>query len=116
MKRIHELSREEIQEWIRVRKEFGKKKYGDAHLQRYNLVDVLEEIFDAIDILRKAQDRIDFQELENEEDGFNYAILAYKKLMNDLDYCITDLIRLDSYITDKSCTDEKGGERIWWKG
>ena len=41
--RLHHLTSSDLREWIQARKEAGQKRYGDAHLKRYGLVDVAEE-------------------------------------------------------------------------
>ncbi|MFP4457807.1 MAG: hypothetical protein ACLFPS_09135, partial [Clostridia bacterium] len=78
MKRLHELSQEEMEEWVKKRKRMGVQKYGDAHKKRYTLLDEMEEVLDLEDIHQKGgQDRILAYALEQEELKKRYIMSAY---------------------------------------
>lgn len=107
MIRLHELNRKQIMKWQVARQDAGTEKYGDDHLKRYGLVDVMEKLLDAKNILMKLHDRLlHDDEIENIDD-----IQALIKLIN-MD--IEAIKEFDELLPDKVCTDEKGGDRIWW--
>ena len=56
--RLSDLTRAQIDEWRKARMEKGQEKYGDAHLERYNLVDIVEKLLDAQNIICLLQDRL----------------------------------------------------------
>jgi len=55
--RLHQLTDKQIHEWRMARLEYGRQKYGDRHLQRYNLVDLMEELLDALNIVEFVNER-----------------------------------------------------------
>lgn len=116
MKRLHHLSERQLREWQRVRQEEGSKKYGKAHLQRYGLVDVAEELLDALNIIDKMLDRIAEQGEKTTISKHQLAGVSryYTRLIFTLKNAIKLCQRLDEFLPDKFCTDEQGGERIWW--
>jgi len=101
LKRLHELTDEQVHEWRMARLEYGRQKYGDRHLKRYNLVDLMEELLDALNIV----------EFVNERAGHVPKMALIEKTIKDL---ILALPIVDKHIKDEHCTDEEGGERIWW--
>ena len=109
MNRLHKLTDKQINEWYQARVEVGKEQYADDHLQRYNLVDIMEEIMDAHRILKLFQNRM-LKECNYtaDIDGMIDVIKLELKTIED------DLKFLDSFVADEACSDEKGGERVWW--
>ena len=105
MKRLHELNNEQLKEWVKARKEVGREEYGDAHLKRYNLVDVVEELIDAYIILELFHEKMEIY-------GVNYPIPDKNEIRNNLYQLIIKLQKLDEFIPDKACTDNT--HRIWW--
>src|SRR5690625_2662623 len=108
--RLHELTPEQIEEWRRRRAEVGRRKYGDAHLQRYGLVDVMEELLDAQNIVELLVNRIlgtDHAAAVNAQAG----VLAIRSALWEMAY---ELQNLDKLLPDHVCSDEQGGERVWW--
>lgn len=108
MKRMHNLSDEEIVEWYNTRFENNELKDIESNLQRYNLVDIMEKLFDAYRILDLFNLRIsDSMFADNIEVEIDWLFHKLKGLENHIR-------RLDELIPDEYCTDEKGGKRIWW--
>lgn len=114
MLRLHELSQTQVYEWRRARLEDGRSKYGDAHMQRYGLVDAAEKLQDLRNILHLTADRVRNQwspesEVEQEE------LFSELAAIDDDIYVLWDrLRRIDRMLSDHLCTDEQGGERVWW--
>lgn len=102
MKRLYQLTPEDIDAWRKARLEDGQRKYKDGHLQRYGMVDVLEELLDAANILWLSFERT------------QKHLPAYEALRDKLAESMDAAIVLDEKLDDDDCTDEKGGERIWW--
>lgn len=112
MKRIYRLTAQEVYEWGQSRLRHGQERYGDSHLQRYGLVDVMEELLDAANILHLTRDRLEQQGAWREKpvlDGFSRVRWLIAQTRNYV-------LMLDRHLTDEVCTDEKGGNRIWWPG
>ena len=110
--RLHELTPEQIEEWRRARLDAGRAKYGDAHMQRYGLVDVMEELLDAENILTHL-----FLERMKSAYPKGMSLAQFKRLAiinEDLGRAIEGLQELDALLPDHVCSDEQGGERIWW--
>ena len=99
--RLHQLTDEQIHEWRMARLEHGRKKYGDRHLKRYNLVDLVEELLDALNIVEFYEERVK-------------GTMPVDELKQMINYCIKSAKTLDQFTSRENCTDEEGGERIWW--
>ncbi len=108
--RLHELTNEQIEEWRQARMKIGEKRYEDTHLGRYNLVDVMEEILDALNILVRLSNRCFKQNRFLPQK----AVSELYSLTNMLDFTIQNVQMADKEIPDELCTDEEGGERVWW--
>src|SRR5690606_33904211 len=110
LRRLHQLSDRELEEWQEARKAVGWEKYGESSYRRYNLVDVMEELMDAEVILDRFEERLQRQ-------GFTLFSDRYMKLMAIRD-CLAQakalIRRLDFSLPGSVCTDEMGGKRIWW--
>jgi hypothetical protein len=104
MKRLYQLTPKQIDEWRQKRSEIGKLRYGESHLQRYNLVDVMEELLDAINIC----------ELGKERTLNLHQRLQFDVIIVGLEDFIISCKQADEELPDSICTDEQGGERIWW--
>jgi len=108
--RLFELDMDEIlSAWKNARSSMGKREYGDDHLKRYNLVDVVEELLDAIIILERLLDRqvksgVITEEFVDEVCTVIYQIEVAVELCN----------YLDRMLEDKVVTDELGGDRVWF--
>ena len=111
IKRLHEITPTDLENWKRARMSVGQLKYGDRDTKRYNLVDVMEELLDVLNILERFENRAKAQGYE-----FNgielYCIRSTERRVRDI---IKRLFALDEELPDLLCTDENGGERIWWK-
>jgi hypothetical protein len=110
MKRLHKITPTELEDWKRERMRVGQLKYGDRDTKRYNLVDVVEELLDALNILERFENRARVQGLAD----YNQQ-MRLRRIKEDV---VSDLARvrsLDELLPDELCTDENGGERIWWK-
>lgn len=109
MKRLHELTREQLEAWRRERARVGREKYGDAHLNRYGLVDVMEELLDALNIMDLTDCRVG---------PFGVETSTYYTEMVRLEAALRKAIAAaqaaDRALPDIECTDEQGGDRIWW--
>lgn len=114
MMRLHHLTPEQIEAWQEERLRVGQQKYKDAHMQRYGMVDLMEELLDAINILSLHTERCkDKGAFHSDEDA-----LAFDDLVGELNFrlwrLVGDVQRIDKAIPDELCTDERGGNRIWW--
>ena len=111
MKRLHEITPTELEDWKRERMNVGQTKYGDRDTKRYNLVDVMEELLDVLNILERFENRASVQGYEL--NGLElYCIRSTERRVRDI---IKRLFALDEELPDSLRTDENGGERIWWK-
>ena len=110
--RLHELTQAQFEQWRQARFDAGQSRYGDAHLQRYGLVDVMEELMDADNILTLFMYRVrESMATDTQRDEIAARIYTIKVVLGFL----ASLVReLDSVVPDDLCTDERGGERIWW--
>lgn len=111
MKRLHELTRPEIEQWMIERQRIGTERYGDKDLNRYNAVDIVEEMLDGINITNRWINRLKTKGVFKVLD---YNNLFYE-LQRDMGKIIKKVQQLDSLFPDSSCTDENGKPRIWWK-
>ena len=108
MKRLHELSPEEIEEWREARAEAGREKYGVDHLNRYNLVDVMEELLDALNILSLLEEQLIGE-------NTHYIVLTQMMEFRQIIYeNIDKLQEMDKHLQEKFCEDRKADERVWW--
>lgn len=111
MKRLHKITLAELEEWRQERMRVGQLKYGDRDTKRYSLVDVAEELLDVLNILERFENRARAQ-------GYEIDYNQQMRLRKIKDDVFSDLARvrsLDELLPDELCTDENGGERIWWK-
>lgn len=108
--RLHELTPEQLHEWRRERRDAGREKYGDSHLERYNLVDVMEELLDAVNIVKLLQHRLDCAGFELTPEYH----AATDDVAHGIAYAVQAVVNLDRLLPDELCTDERGGDRIWW--
>lgn len=112
MQRLCEMSREQIDEWRDSRQSAGCKKYADKHLQRYGAVDIMEELLDAENILNLLYDRV--RRAEISPAYLEVVLLNIIKFGTNLTKIQDELLNLDECLDDNVCTDEQGGNRIWW--
>lgn len=110
--RLHELTPEQIEQWRKARLDAGKSRYGDAHLQRYGLVDVMEELLDANNILGLFMDRVR-EGMVTDTQRSDIAVRVYTAKIA-LGFVASLISGIDSVVPDELCTDESGGDRIWW--
>lgn len=111
IKRLHKITLAELEEWRQERMRVGQLKYGDRDTKRYSLVDVAEELLDVLNILERFENRARAQ-------GYEIDYNQQMRLRKIKDDVFSDLARvrsLDELLPDELCTDENGGERIWWK-
>jgi len=112
MKRLYNLTAADLTAWRQERMRVGQQRYGDRDSGRYNLVDVVEELLDVLNILERFENRARAQ-------GYGFSELQ-KILLGITKEKAEVLIGLvqsfDKGIPDDLCTDENGGERIWWPG
>lgn len=115
-RRLHQLTKVDISAWQKARLKKGQEKYKDSHLKRYSLVDVMEELLDAQNILALGIERIT-KNMKSNKDALKYAPALFESntLWNRINSAIEDIIELDQKLPDDVCTDEKGGLRIWWE-
>jgi hypothetical protein len=110
MKRLHKLCRRDMEKWKQARQNVGTLRYGDSDLQRYGLVDVTEELLDALNIIDRMINRLKVQNVELLTER------SYK--LERIQFQIWELVEQvateDKCFPDKVCTDDQGGERIWW--
>lgn len=110
MRRLHQLGNPHVNEWRQARDEWGRQKYGDAHMDRYLTVDVAEEILDAITILERLEERLVRQGVQIDE----VPRVLMAAVRDNLQTAFKYLHMLDRFLPDEVCTDGKGGHRIWW--
>ena len=110
MKRLHELNTGDIEAWQQERMRVGQQKYGDRDLNRYNLVDVVEELLDVLNIPERFENRARVQGYELNGLELYYTKSAERRISE----IIKRIFALDEELPDELCTDENGGERIWW--
>lgn len=110
LRRLHHLKSSDFREWIQARKEAGQKRYGDAHLKRYGLVDVAEELQDSLIEMELVLDRLKKQGIEIQPE-MKEMIAAFSGLVG---MALSALLAIDEKLPDEVCTDECGGDRIWW--
>jgi|GEM_PF-6905341 hypothetical protein len=109
IKRLHELTFWDIYQWQEARMNEGQKRYGDRDTKRYNLVDVMEELLDAMNILDRFKNRAKLQ-------GYDLASEHSKifAIQTDIFRAMQRISNLDKSLPSDICTDENGGARIWW--
>ena len=110
-RRLCDLYAGELDAWAKRRLDVGREKYGDAHLQRYNLVDVMEELLDANNIMNLLLERV----CEDAEIGRRNEIIVETLGTITLVKSTMNLIcAIDRLCPDYFRDDAKGGKRIWW--
>jgi len=113
-RRLHNLTEDELDAWQQTRMKRGQERYQDSHMRRYNLVDVMEELLDASNILFLAAVRWheqDWQLCPASQQCFDHAY-------DRLNETIEAIIELDEYVPEYLCTDqlaEQEGGRVWWQ-
>ncbi len=114
MKRLRNMGPVQLKAWADNRMAVGERKYGDWHLRRYGLVDVVEELLDAQNIIHLLRDRVrkDVANVDNyQQDNFLQQIQRLEKAIQQaVDYAQI----VDETLPNGVCTDEHGGKRIWW--
>ncbi len=110
MKRLHEITSAELEEWRQERMRVGQLKYGDRDTKRYSLVDVAEELLDVLNILERFENRARAQGYEID---YNQQ-MRLRKIKDDVFSDLARVRNLDELLPDELCTDENGGKRIWW--
>ena len=109
--RLHEITPEELFMWRMRRAQVGHERYGDSDLDRYALVDVMEELMDVLNILDRAKNRA---VQENRSEDFRSLItLLFADIDNDVRRAIEKTIEADYYLPDDFCTDGNA-RRIWF--
>jgi hypothetical protein len=109
MKRLKDISLSQLEEWKKTRARIGRQKYQDKHLKRYNLVDVMEEILDAENIIELFEEKA-ITEATEWVPYYPY-LDEIKGMLREI---AMDLCILDIGVSEQLCTDEEGGDRIWW--
>lgn len=115
MMRLHQLTSEQIDQWRQARLEAGQAQYSDAHLNRYGLVDIMEEVLDAVNILGLWAERLNKAGFSGKDvtNPDNFVGLL-ENIIRGIEDVGNWVIELDEYLPDDLCTDERGGNRIWW--
>ena len=111
MKRLKDIMNWELAEWGKARMEAGREKYHSIDHDRYNLLDVAEELIDAANIVKRLEHHLG-EELLSRRD----VELRLEHLKSSLEHALNDLAYLDRALPDEICNDEEGGDRIWWPG
>ena len=116
-RRLHQLTKADISAWQKARLNKGQEKYKDAHLNRYSLVDVMEELLDAQNILALGIERITnaMRACQDSDKGYAEALFESATLWNRIGATIDAVIEFDQRLPDDVCTDDEGGSRIWWE-
>lgn len=117
-KKLSDLGLLQREEWFKARKEAGDKEYGEDHMERYCLVDIYEEVIDAIIILDKWIDK-KLKLYEKEKiPKYNYEKAnTYHRIIRDELWNCLEMIQLaDEYETNRDRIDKKAEDRIWFEG
>lgn len=108
--RLRDLTTQEIEEWRAARLEAGRAKYGDDHLDRYTVVDIVEEILDARNMLPFLLER-----MTRAGHRLSDRVAEEFKALGDALWSAQEAARwLDGHLPAEVCTDGKGGNRVWW--
>ena len=112
--RISELSKKDFIDHRVKKLEIGQREYGDSDLQRYNLLDVLEEQADSLNILDRFENRLEHEDdlTEYEQSILDGDCTEYKKLREAIEFVYRKLFLLDAQLSDTICSDENGGNRV----
>lgn len=116
-KRLYEITEHELEKWRIKRMSVGQEKYKNHHLQRYGLVDVMEELLDAQNILYLITDRLWTTRDPDSQTELDLCVKLEQEIwkINDEIANLRDkLVALDKLFPEKFCTDEMGERRIWW--
>lgn len=108
--RLHRLKHGDLEKWVFARREAGRKRYGDDHLKRYGLVDAVEEVFDTLHIVELTLDRMGKQGIPVSTEVKRYVT----RLSFLLGEALSLIFAIDQTLPDEVCTDELGGDRVWW--
>jgi len=111
MRRFSDLTQQEFDDWVRAKRKVGEQEYGNKHLKRHGVVDFAEEMLDGVHILDLIFDRLQ-REHARKYDLIENKGLEIVELMEDV---LHKLREFDAMIDDRHCTDEEGGDRIWWE-
>ena len=111
-KQVHEVSREELEQWRQERLRVGQQRYGDRDLKRYGLLDVTEELLDCLNILERMENRIQVQGVEEKDARATRAAMQLVK--NRVQQAIDEVQIVDEIVPAELKTDENGDDRIWW--
>lgn len=110
--RLFDLRDEDILNWQMERLWVGQEKYGDTHMNRNNLVDVMEELLDALNILVLLEDRL---ERTGDQDSIDVVRLMANENIRPLINTTMLIVRsLEGCLPSHLVTDEAGGKRVWW--
>lgn len=114
-KRIKDINNEEFGKWKKKREEMGNREYGDDHLQRYNLLDELEELNDMMHIHEKMLNKVMAYEEETGEKVIDNELYFRFRLLQDLASKMKETIyKMDLLMPQELCEDDLGGERVGW--
>jgi len=94
--RLCELSKKDVNDLKKARQRHGDKRYGDEHMHKYNLLDVLEELLDARNILDLYSKRIGLQDISKGKRFWEH----FKELNRLLLEAEDELRALDLFVTD----------------
>ncbi len=102
MKRVASMSVRQVNALREKRFKVGREKYGDAHMSRYGLLDVLEELLDAQNILDLTSSRIEGSGVVDDQQVFVDISRIYTSIEN-----IINLVkRADEYIPLEACEEK----------
>ena len=118
--KISDLTIREIEKWRAERDRVGRQRYKETHLDRYNALDILEELLDGLNILERLTDRVSKADPAFRFAAGEAATNLYEKMVERVRSSIWESIlvtqELDKLLHEAACTDEKGGDRIYIKG
>ncbi|SDM19896.1 hypothetical protein [Halarsenatibacter silvermanii] len=112
--RLGKLTFAELNEWWAERDDTGQREYGNTHLRRYNLVDVIEELMDAGIILERFVDRAE-RDCNINREVEEKAIEGADRLIFVVSALIESVCDLDRSLPEELVSDELGGDRVWFK-
>lgn len=101
-----------IEDWRKERMKVGQLRYGDRDLKRYNLVDIVEELLDALNIMERMINRSNVYKNNGYGNTLKFGS-AYEDFKEKISNALSLVNDIDKLLPDDFVTDENGDDRIW---
>lgn len=114
---LEDINVMELNDWILARKEVGDEEYGDEHMERYCLLDVAEELIDALIILDKWYEKNEqFYEDDIIDDTTATKLSKSHTIMRNQVWTLLDQITIyDRDETVRGRKDTNSDERVYFE-